>query len=67
MPSWPIKISYRPNPDKELTKEIKIDSQSTVLTLLLIACELYDIKDAHNYGISYKKNHVEQHSLHINL
>jgi hypothetical protein len=53
MSSWPIKITFRPNPDKEITKEIKIDPQSTILILLFKACEIFNLKDTHNYAISY--------------
>lgn len=51
--SWPIKISFRPNPDKEIITEIKIDPQSSILTLLLKACEIFNVNDTHNYSISY--------------
>jgi len=50
--SWPVKITFRSNPYKELMRDIKIDPQSTILILLLKACELFDLKDAHNYAIS---------------
>ena len=33
--SWPIKVSLRPNPDKELTKEIKIE----LIRALKAVCE----------------------------
>lgn len=50
--SWPIKVTFRPNPDKEVTKEIKVDPHSSVLSLLLKSGEIYDIKDIYNYAIS---------------
>lgn len=47
--TWPIKVIFRPNADKELTKSISIESTSTIFTILMQACDIYDIKDKHSY------------------
>lgn len=49
--TWPIKVSFRPNDDKELTKEIKVDATSSILSILLKACDVFQIGDAHNYSL----------------
>jgi hypothetical protein len=53
MSLWPIKISFRPSPDKELIKEIKFDPNSPLIYLLFAACRIFDVDDCHNYEITY--------------
>ena len=51
--SWPLKISFRPNSYKELIKELKIDSNSIILTILFSACQIFGVQDPHLCTLLY--------------
>jgi len=51
--SWPIKVSFRPNQDKEFSKEARINPSSPVLDLLFSACTIFEIVECQDYELLY--------------